>query len=190
VKKYQFKDYDEYLETQRETNIRKARYMGTGASWVTKQELLVIAEHIHQSVLGTINGICHGVRTGNEVRVLHAFLGSDVIGTDLEVHEFKNVVKWDFNEPNPDWWDTFGFVYSNAFDHCYDPKSTLTTWWEQLHIGGLMYIHWSAEHSKVNRANCVGGNREDFINLVDSCGLKVNSVLNSEHIRPIYVIGR
>jgi len=170
--RYEYNDYKEYLETQIETNILKSRGFGSGHCWAHDSELKAIGAMIVNEAPSTL-GICHGVRTGHEVRVLRGYLQSDVIGTDLETNGFSDVYKWDFNQQNDEWVGRFGWVYSNAFDHCYDPEHTLEVWVDQTMVDGFVILHWTAEHEKINRVNCIGGGVNELEEVVDriNCSL-------------------
>jgi hypothetical protein len=41
---------------------------------------------------------------------------------------------------NPDWLAKVDFIYSNSFDHSYDPEKCLNTWIDSLRIGGLCIL--------------------------------------------------
>lgn len=170
--KYQYYEgYEDYKKTQIETNQRKGGAMAASHSWARPIELLLLAALIEQHTVSPHNGICHGVRTGNEVRELRDYLHSEVIGTDISNTGFADVVLWDFNDMNPDWIGKFDFVYSNSFDHSYAPGFTISVWQKQLRPGGKLFIHWGYENYQVNKPNCVGGNKRDMTDLFVENGL-------------------
>ena len=163
--------YDDYKQTQIDTNLRKVSSMTPEHSWARPFELVFIAALIKQHTKHPFAGICHGVRTGNEVRLFREYLDSEVIGTDISNTRFADVVLWDFNELNPDWVGKFDFVYSNAFDHSFDPGLTIKIWQWQLRKCGKLFIHWGYENYTVNKPNCVGGTKKDVINLFVDNGI-------------------
>ena len=97
-------------------------------------------------------GICHGTRSGNEQKWFSDNLGPGVtvIGTDIaeSAADIPNSVQWDFHDENPEWEEKADFVYSNSWDHCYDPSKAFTAWIKSLRAGGLLLIDWSIGHSQ------------------------------------------
>jgi len=179
MKRYSFMDYNEYFETQVTTNRKKANNRGTGFSWVKPKELDLVAVHIRENTRLPHTGICHGVRTGAEVRYLRQTLSPDVIGTDLVAHEFKDVVIHDMNVVNSDWVNSVDFVYSNSFDHAFDPYLTFNRWMDQLRDGGKCYIHWGPGYANINRPNCTGGTKRDLERFVDDLGYVVYDIIET-----------
>ena len=142
-------------------------------SWIHNSEFAIIVEAITRYTAFPHAGICHGVRTGNEVRKFREFLGSGVIGTDISNVRFADVIAWDFNRINQEWVDQFDFVYSNSFDHSYDPGKTIGVWAQQLRKQGKLFLHWGYENYQVNRPNCVAGTKDDVVQLLSENDLVV-----------------
>jgi len=160
--------YVQYLEEQVETNRRKINQMKPGHSWVKKTELKFIANRI--KYYGLKRGICHGARTGAEVRTLRKLTGSYIIGTDISptAKNYEFMLQADMNfTVKKAWLGYFDFIYSNSFDHAYDPAQTITAWREQLRPGGFLFLHWGKEHSRVNRINRIGGSNEKLLEFMN-----------------------
>ena len=91
-------------------------------------------------------GMCHGVRCGAEVKWFFDYMKCPVYGTEIGKSDHNYIYKWDFNYSLPVWLGKFDFIYSNSFDHAYDPAATLEVWAEQLRPGGLLILEWSKKH--------------------------------------------
>ena len=89
--------------------------------------------------------LCHGTRRGVEQQLFMAAYHphvQDVLGTEISpsATEFPLTVQWDFSVPNPEWIGAWDVVYSNSFDHAFDPAVTLHTWADQLAPAGSLFI--------------------------------------------------
>ncbi len=94
---------------------------------------------------GATFGLCHGVRRGKVQAWFRKKPGNaNVIGTDISqtATQFENTVRWDFHDENPDWEAKADFVYSNSWDHAYDPGKAFHAWAKCLkHSGWLLIDH-------------------------------------------------
>jgi SAM-dependent methyltransferase len=136
-------DYERYRSNQIEANLRKINRS------YAQQENIQYAAELLKSRLGTIsNGICHGTRRGLEQKWFREYLGADVFGTEIShtAKEFENTIQWDFHEVKPEWLGAFDFIYSNSFDHSFDPERCINSWMSCLRVGGVCVI----EHSEHN----------------------------------------
>ena len=142
MKVYKYKDYDHFVERQTFYNKKKLH-------WV-----LIKEEHIEWMVSrcsfpSTI--ICHGTRNGKEQQLFKKHTGpsSYVIGTEISetATKFPMTVQHDFAIPKKEWIGYFDIVYSNSFDHSFDPDKTMTTWIEQLANNGKMFIDWNHDQN-------------------------------------------
>lgn len=85
---------------------------------------------------GNGRAICLGARYGEEVEALRG-LGWDARGIDLA--EYPPWVEYgDMNEPPQ---GKFDLVYSNAFDHCWNPWQFVTNCVCSLNPGGFLVLH-------------------------------------------------
>lgn len=137
-------DYETYRKIQQEGNARKLDHV-----WVLEKNIEFLAEYLTQSIGPISFGICHGTRRGNEQKWFRKYLSCDVIGTEISdsASNFEHTIQWDFHQENPDWIDKADFIYSNSFDHSYDPEACLTTWIKSLRIGGLCILEHSDRHA-------------------------------------------
>jgi len=140
---YPYADYTEYVRAQRKGYRAKFRMC-----WAREGNIAFIAKRIDDGKRKL--GICHGVRSGQEVAwfAKHLPRGSFVFGTEIGKPAEGMIFRWDFNKRNPAWLEVANFIYSNAFDHSFDPASTLRVWHEQLFAGGIIAIEHSSNHAK------------------------------------------
>lgn len=141
-------DYETYREIQNVGNKLKLDYQ-----WVGREQIKFIAELIKEFGPEKVTfGLCHGTRRGNEQLWLTECLGGNpnVIGTEIadSATEFPNTVQWDFHKVNPEWVGAADFVYSNSWDHSYDPELAFGVWINSLRSGGLLILDWTEGHSE------------------------------------------
>ena len=137
-------DYDTYVEIQSEANRRKI-----GLVWAKEENIAVVSGYLKANLAGGINqGICHGTRSGLEQKWFRHYLGCEVWGTELSetAVQFEFTYHWDFHRIRPEWKNFFDFVYSNSFDHSYDPIVALEAWMASLRMGGVCVIEHSDRH--------------------------------------------
>lgn len=134
-------DYEGYKRAQTEGNKRKINKV-----FVDKRNIEFLANYLRRRLGNIRHGICHGTRRGLEQSWFREFLGADVIGTEISdtATQFPHTIEWDFHNTKPEWIDHFDFVYSNSFDHSYDPSKCLSAWVSCLRPGGLCIL----EHSR------------------------------------------
>jgi hypothetical protein len=136
-------DYEKYRQVQIEGNKRKLEYV-----WADEQNIASLSRYI-TSTIGTPKfGICHGTRRGKEQQWFRTHLGCDVIGTEISdtAEQFPHTIQWDFHEAKPEWIGATDFIYSNSFDHSYDPERCLDTWMGCLRSGGICILEHSNFH--------------------------------------------
>ena len=100
-------------------------------------------------------GICHGTRRGLEQQWFRKALGCEVIGTEISdtAYQFPQTTQWDFHEAKPEWINSVDFIYSNSFDHSYDPEKCLNVWMSCVRPGGLCILEHSSLHSQEGATN-------------------------------------
>lgn len=124
MKLHAYANYDEYRKAQQAANQRKINVV-----WVRQRDVQFIADYIKTRITPKF-GICHGTRTGHEQEWFRECLGCEVLGTEIatSASAYRNTICWDFHETKPEWLDAVDFIYSNAFDHAYDPQKALDAW--------------------------------------------------------------
>jgi hypothetical protein len=137
-------DYNKYKEIQSNGNKAKIE-----RSWVNKNEIEFLAEIIQKNCTNPEFGICHGTRRGLEQKWFSDYLDCNVLGTEISdtANQFPNTIQWDFHEIKDEWISKFDFVYSNSFDHSYDPQKSITAWMKSLKKNGLCIIEYTDNHA-------------------------------------------
>jgi hypothetical protein len=140
---YQYPDYDTYRAVQTAGNKAKL-----GRQFVKESHILQLAAYLGRTVGPCRFGLCHGTRRGAEQAWFRAHLpgAPQVIGTEISdtATQFPDTVQWDFHDPNPDWDGRADFVYSNSWDHAFDPVRAFGAWIAALRPGGVMLL----DHTK------------------------------------------
>ena len=169
---YDYPDYDTYRRAQQDGNIAKL-----GAQYVKKSHIFHLADELVDRLGKVEFGLCHGVRRGKEQAWFRRRLGpcAEIIGTDISetASQFPNTVQWDFHETNPAWKGRADFVYSNSWDHAYDPGKAFRAWANSLRPGGLMLLDHTAGHvpAGASALDPFGATEDALCDiLVKSCG--------------------
>jgi len=156
VKIHKYSNYDEYVSCQLAGNERKKTRV-----WAVEENIARIAAWLKPRQPAT--GLCHGTRGGYEQAWFAKYLDDcAVIGTEIGDASAPDTLQLDFNKRHPQLVGAFDFVYSNSFDHAYDPVQTIRIWFEQLRPGGSLILEWDRrnEHTgavglPVNKLDCV-----------------------------------
>jgi hypothetical protein len=140
---YQYPDYDTYKAVQTAGNKAKL-----GRQFVKQSHIAILSRYLDDTLGPSQFGLCHGTRRGAEQAWFRAHLAGapQVIGTEISdtASQFPDTVQWDFHDPNPDWQGRADFVYSNSWDHAFDPVLAFGSWIAALRPGGLMLL----DHTK------------------------------------------
>ncbi len=137
-------DYERYRRIQIEGNKRK-----TDRVWVIEENIAFLASYIARVVESPQFGLCHGTRRGLEQAWFKKCLNCEVLGTEISdtASQFPDTIHWDFHEVKPEWIGATDFIYSNAFDHSYDPEKCLNAWMSCLRSGGICILEHSSGHA-------------------------------------------
>jgi len=138
-------DYDAYKNIQIKGNKDKLEFV-----WVTEESIAFLSNYIKKRVGKPQFGICHGTRRGKEQEWFGKYLGCRVLGTEISdtANMFPNTIQWDFHDVKDEWLNAADFIYSNSFDHSYDPENCLNSWMKCIRVGGLCVLEHSSKHSK------------------------------------------
>ena len=142
---HSYSSYEEYRNTQILHNERKL-----GQIWADETTLARVANIVlsHAPAQKEILGLCHGTRNGFEQRYFNNQQKLNAIGTDISptANQFHNSVQFDFHDVNVEWVNRFDFVYSNSLDQSWQPKTALTTWFNQVRQDGLVILEHTKSH--------------------------------------------
>lgn len=157
-------DYETYKRVQVEGNKWKIDRV-----FVSQENIAYICNYYmrHNSDIRMI--LCHGTRNGAEQRYFRDVLGSNVeiIGTEISdtASRFPDTIEWDFHEVKSEWLEAADIIYSNSWDHSYDPIMLFSRWASCLSSRGLMFL----EHSRFHTA--------DSVNVLDPFGISLPSLI-------------
>ncbi|MFP4125625.1 MAG: methyltransferase domain-containing protein [Alphaproteobacteria bacterium] len=164
-------DYESYRRVQDEGNRAKIDKV-----FVKEENIAFLADYLKRR-LGRVDfGLCHGTRRGAEQAWFRQYLGegAEVLGTEIadSATDFPQTVQWDFHDVKDAWVGAADFVYSNSFDHAYDPEKALNAWVRSLKPGGMCLIEHTKAHrpDKTSRRDPFGARLEDMPYLVLSWG--------------------
>ena len=183
MKLLKFGDYTAYRERQVEANRLKFDNV-----FAEDEELERIAENFSAAFPDAKFGLCHGVRNGYEVRKLRGLLQLDIRGTDISdtARDIEHCMVWDMHETKPEWIGAVDFIYSNSWDHTYDPSLLFSRWAACLSKRGRAYITWTHLHSDTgvtedSQYDSFGCSLGELISIVQQCGLLLDDV---QEVRP------
>ena len=128
MKIYPHKSYEAYVKAQIKVNKQKLGWVNVRPRVITDlicKDYKKVADFI----------ICHGTRNGKEQKWFkREFPEAYIIGTEISytAKHFTMTIQHDFSEPKKQWIGKADIVYSNSFDHSFDPDKTIQTWRDQL----------------------------------------------------------
>ena len=176
MKIYQYENYEKYVKAQTAANRLKKRRV-----WVQKSTI----EKIVNENFSAKRVLCHGTRNAKEQKWFKEFLpDSEVIGTEISptASEFPMTIHHDFHEEKKEWINNFDIIYSNSFDHSFDPKRCLNTWRDQMKETGVLYIEFAFNDSDNNAraSDPLELNEKELIELCKNTKLEL---INSSQVR-------
>jgi hypothetical protein len=133
-------DYERYKQVQTAGNKEKI-----GIVWAKEENIAFLSDYISRHLGKVEFGLCHGTRRGQEQAWFKQYLKCDVLGTEISdtAEQFPDTIQWDFHEVKPEWIGACDFIYSNSFDHSYDPEKCLNAWMSCVKKGGLCILEQS-----------------------------------------------
>jgi len=177
MKTYKYKNYEEYKKCQKSAYKKKFKNV-----WAKEENIKTIAEILKE--INPKDGICHGVRQGWEVVWFKKYLPDCfIMGTDIG-KPFKDFIcQIDFNTDQKNWHGRFDFLYSNSFDHAYNPGQTFCNWVKQVKPGGYIILEYdrrqehTGEISKaVNKTDPVSITVRELVDRVGKWSRRVKNV--------------
>lgn len=187
-------DYELYRRVQTAGNKRKINY-----TWAQEQNIVFLSNYVRAAIGQPRFGLCHGTRRGKEQAWFRRSLHCEVIGTEISdtAEQFPHTIKWDFHDTKAEWIDAVDFIYSNAFDHCYDPDRCLNAWMSCIRPGGLCVLEHTSYHERANQLDPFGAHISQMPHLIRTWGrgkFDVREIINapsvprwSEYVRFIIV---
>lgn len=167
-------DYELYREVQTRGNKFKL-----DKQWVPEDHIRILSEKVLKMGVKPKFGLCHGTRQGYEQAWFRDHLPGkpEVIGTEISdtATQFPDTIQWDFHEVKPEWIGATDLIYSNSWDHTYDPVKLFTAWSDCLAPGGVMMLDHGFGYLpvKVTALDPCGITQEALVALLDEeCGDK------------------
>lgn len=158
---YKYDSYEDYVKAQTEANHKKLH-----CSWVSFTTTRAISNRVKE----VDNIICHGSRRGTELEYFSdCYPEATIIGTEISdtASSFENTIQHDFHEVREDWLGKFDIVYSNSFDHSYDPCKALDTWIDQLNENGVLCVELMKDvDNKSTEMDPLEISEEEYIELI------------------------
>ena len=152
---YKFKNYNEYKDVQ----VKGYELKVNTHNWVDVYSIGGLVDYIFNYNPEVSFGLCHGTRRGIEQKAFIEFFKRvdkkvKVIGTEIAEEaskRFQNTIHWDFHNVKKEWINNVDFIYSNSFDHSYNPKKCLDSWMSCLNDKGLCIIEWTTDDDNNSR---------------------------------------
>lgn len=167
MKLWKYKDYEEYKKLQIDANIKKLHAVWCSESTVKK---------IRTMYPDVDSVLCHGARNGRELEFfLDQYPDSRVNGTDISptANEIANMFEWDFHEVKEEWVGKWNMIYSNSFDHSYDPEKCLRTWTDQLTEDGILCVELMVGSDNTSSGmDPLQISKGEFLNIVEGLGFE------------------
>jgi hypothetical protein len=136
-------DYEKYRRIQEEGNIRKIKNV-----WADENVIHYLAKFAAANLDTILFGLCHGTRRGLEQAWFSKYTGAFFLGTEISstATDFPNTIQWDFHNIKDDWIESVDVIYSNSWDHSYDPSLCFTNWMRCLRPGGFCFLEHASVH--------------------------------------------
>lgn len=173
---YKYKDYTQYLEEQIKANVRKIN-----SSWVQEEDIKFLSNYIKNNNISYENILCHGTRQGYEQMYFLKYLQDIkyIIGTEIShnASNYAHTIQHDFHEIREDWVNKFDIVYSNSWDHSFDPYKSLNSWIKSTKLNGVLIIEWSTDCINIKISDPFGASLETYKQIFNKCNLKIIDIL-------------
>tara|TARA_A100001201_G_scaffold48632_1_gene48524 strand:+ start:2355 stop:2942 length:588 start_codon:yes stop_codon:yes gene_type:complete len=166
---YEYKDYEEYVRIQTETNKSKLGWSYFNKKGPRKDIIIkMAAKYLGETSLDK-DVLCHGTRGGHEQLFFrNIFPKGHIQGTEISdtASQFPMTFQHDFTKQHPKLVNRFDLLYSNSFDHTIDPQETLRVWHEQLRENGFMFLEWSQRDAIGNKNDPLKATFEEIEKLI------------------------
>ena len=166
MKIWPYNSYNQYVQEQIKANKRKLFRV-----WADSEVLYKIKKYKEDAQYI----LCHGVRNGEELNIFSAIYNPEVIlGTEISptADRFENTVQHDFHNERVDWVNKFDIVYTNSFDHAYNPNKCINVWKKQLREEGILVIEKTVgRHNKSKPSDPLEISDEEFKELITAKNL-------------------
>lgn len=180
LKLNRFTDYETYRKLQQEGNERKL-----GLVYAREANIAHIAQYAENRLGSVTSVLCHGTRNGTELRWFQSSLGGHVrvLGTEISstANRFPDTIQWDFHDMKPEWEGAWDVIYTNSWDHAFDPEKAISTWLDCLTPNnGLLFLEHSKNHepTAANDLDPFGATLEGLTDFVNGLAPSRNRVVD------------
>jgi hypothetical protein len=172
-------DYDAYRARQTAGNKSKITQV-----FAAEPNIKRLASYASTEVGPALRVLCHGTRNGAEIAWFKKYLpdAAVVLGTDISdtATQFPDTIQWDFHEIKDAWIGAWDVIYSNSWDHSFDPERAFKNWMACLSPRGVMFLEHSERHTPayVNDLDPFGATLPALIEMLNACGAEKHRVVD------------
>ena len=100
--------------------------------------------------------------------MVQKYLNIEVIGTEISktATQFPHTIQWNFHDVKEKWIDNVDFIYSNSFDHTYDPVKCLDAWMSCIKKIGVCILEWGVGHAEDSEPSGFVATAEEYEELI------------------------
>lgn len=173
-------DYQTYKAVQQAGNIHKLKLVSASEAALGELAQELIGRGFEPHFI-----LCHGTRNGAEQRFLRShFPAARILGTEISstATQFADTIEWDFHQVKPEWLGAVDLMYSNSWDHSYDPAKLFAAWGQCISDCGIMAIEHTNGHLPHKRAvlDPFGATLDGLVRVVEAnSGLVLDRVVAS-----------
>jgi hypothetical protein len=139
-------DYETYRTVQTIANKAKLDWRA-----VKRDNIAYLCKALTASGVNLRSILCHGTRNAAEQKFFQESLpNATILGTEISetATQFPMTIQWDFHEVKPEWRGAFDIVFSNSWDHSYDPHTLFPAWLSCVAPNGALVLEWSTIYEK------------------------------------------
>jgi hypothetical protein len=185
---YKYENYEEYKQTQVDGNLKKINKIN-----VVEFNLLKLIE-LFIKQLNPKFGLCHGTRRGLEQKIFNENLENcKVLGTEISptATDFLNTIQWDFHEIKDEWINNVDFIYTNSWDHAYDPIKAINNWIKCLTVNGICILEYQPGHKcRICKLDPFKGTFEELTKFLQDNHFNINQIYELNEDYKYIILGK
>jgi hypothetical protein len=134
-------DYEAYKSIQIAANKGKIDRVS-----VSRENVAFLCRHLQSSGVTVNSVLCHGTRNAAEQGFFKTVLPhAEILGTEISdaADQYPMTIRWDFHEVKPEWIGRYDLVFSNSWDHSYNPQKLFRAWLSCVAPGGALVVEWA-----------------------------------------------
>lgn len=164
--------YERYREIQNSGNIRKIQQV-----FVREENIERLSHYIRERLDDDPPPriLCHGTRNGAELRYFKKYFPeAKLLGTDIadSASQFADTIQWDFHDLKNEWVSAWDVIYSNSWDHAFDPSTAFKNWMSCLKPKGFLFLEHTTKHmpSCASQLDPFGSELAPLIDMLNKIG--------------------